>query len=221
MQQRLMRLYRITLALIALVLLFPACSSEDPQTPQEVIIGNQIWMTRNLDVTHFRNGDLIPEASSWDMFSKETYLGRPAYIYDKYHPDHDEKYGKLYNWWAVVDERGLGSAGWRVPSDSDWLDLRYFLGGAEIAGEKLKSTSGWADGGNGTNESGFEALPGGLYMLFHGGSQSEEFGFWWSTSEWDETKGRAFLISSKYSTFNDIEEEKELFISVRLVKDVN
>ncbi len=76
-----------------------------------------------------------------------------------------EKYGKLYNWYAVNDPRGLAPDGWHVPSDAEWTILTDYLGGGDVAGTKMKSTDFWADyegnSGNGTNESGFSGLPGG------------------------------------------------------------
>jgi uncharacterized protein (TIGR02145 family) len=67
--------------------------------------------------------------------------------------------GKLYNWYAVNDSRGLAPEGWHIPSTDEWTDLINNLGGAQTAGNKLKSENGWNDNGNGNNKSGFTALP--------------------------------------------------------------
>jgi len=71
-------------------------------------------------------------------------------------------YGRLYNWYAVDDTRGLCPNGWHVPSEGDWTVITDFLGGEEVAGGEMKTTYGWYGGGNGTNSSGFSGLPGGL-----------------------------------------------------------
>jgi uncharacterized protein (TIGR02145 family) len=150
-----------------------------------VMIGNQEWMTENLNVETFRNGDLIPEAKTDEEWIKSGINKRPAWCYYNNDPANGEKYGKLYNWYAVNDPRGLAPLGWHIPSDEEWVILNDYLGGwYKIAGLKLKSTSGWnSEPGNGTNESGFSGLPGGdrftngrFYSLGGAGS-------WWSSTE--------------------------------------
>ncbi|MDG2311271.1 MAG: FISUMP domain-containing protein, partial [Flavobacteriales bacterium] len=94
----------------------------------------------------------------------------------------------LYNWSAVMTE-GICPSGWHIPSDGEFTDLTDFLGGASVAGGKMKSTSGWNDGGNGSNSSGWSGLPGGYrysggFISDSGGFTSDGyFGFWWSASE--------------------------------------
>jgi uncharacterized protein (TIGR02145 family) len=123
-----------------------------------VFIGEQLWMTGNLAVTHFRNGDLIPFAVSAEQWSTADGPLHTAYngLPDSYVPD----FGLLYNAFAVSDGRELCPEGWRVPSAADWHTLASHLG--EGAGGKLKALYGWeppnTDAGNG---SGFSALPGG------------------------------------------------------------
>ena len=107
------------------------------------------------------------------------------------------KYGQLYNWYAVDDERGLCPSGWRVPSDEDWQDLEVFLGmsradvslelnrgSSELGiGTKLKAKSGWRDEGNGTDDFGFSALPGGKRSSFNGDfDYAGVSGYLWSSS---------------------------------------
>jgi len=105
---------------------------------QTVIIGTQVWATKNLDVSTFRNGDPIPQAKSdaeW-VAAGENY--QPAWCYYDNDPKNGTKYGKLYNWFAVRDARGLAPAGWHVPTDEEWTELSTFLGGEDVAGEKMK-----------------------------------------------------------------------------------
>lgn len=74
---------------------------------EEVKIGDQIWMTQNLDVDKFRNGDPIPEVTKAEECNKTDDEGKPAWCYYNNDPANGKKYGKLYNWHAVNDPRGL------------------------------------------------------------------------------------------------------------------
>jgi uncharacterized protein (TIGR02145 family) len=126
-----------------------------------VQIGKQIWMKENLKTSKFRNGEPIPHAKSNEEWIKAGEEKQPAYCYYDNDPANGEKYGKLYNWYAVNDPRGLAPEGWHIPSDEEWSKLIDFLGGEDNAGIKMKSFSGWNKNGNGNNESGFNGLPGG------------------------------------------------------------
>ena len=112
---------------------------------ESVRIGNQEWMTRNLGVDRFRNGDLIPQVESDEEWKKAGENGRSAWCYYDNNPENGKKYGKLYNWYAVNDPRGLAPKGWRVPTNEEWTTLINFLGGKEVAGHKMKSDNGWND----------------------------------------------------------------------------
>src|SRR4030065_2637743 len=126
-----------------------------------VRIGAQAWAIANLNVITFRNGDKIPEAKNNKEWVSAGESGKPAWCYYNNDPKNGLKYGRLYNWYAVNDPRGLAPAGWTLPGDADWAPLAYYMGGKEVSGGKLKSTSGWIGGDNGTNETGFMGLPGG------------------------------------------------------------
>ena len=165
---------------------------------QDVTIGTQVWMTKNLDVSTFRNGDPIPEAKTNEEWKKAGENGQPAWCYYDNEPANGEKYGKLYNWYAVNDPRGLAPKGWHVPSDKEWTTLTDYLGGEEIAGTKMKSTSGWKQDGNGTNESGFSGLPGG-YRYSYGIFNYIGFnGFWWSSTE-----SLTYFAWARYLNYNN------------------
>ena len=186
--------FKIALALLALNGLFQFRSTLDkakypsiknkayvPNEITEVKIGNQIWMTQNLKVAHFRNGDSVPYAKTAEEWEKAGKEQKPAWCYYNNDPANDSKYGKLYNWYAVNDPRGLAPAGWHIPSDVEWKQLTDFIGGNEAAGKKMKSVSGWEVNGNGTNESGFNGLPGGYrydYGFFNYGGL---FAVWWAS----------------------------------------
>ena len=145
---------------------------------ESVKIGNQEWMTRNLDVDRFRNGDLIPHIKSNEEWEKAGLNGLPAWCHNANDPDNGKKYGKLYNWYAVNDPRGLAPEGWHIPFVEEWEILVKFLG-KDVAGHKMKSSSGWvvySDSENlnvnqildvnGDNCSGFNGLPGGYRFGF-------------------------------------------------------
>jgi uncharacterized protein (TIGR02145 family) len=146
-------------------------------------IGTQIWSVSNLNVSTFRNGDSIPEAKSNKEWVAAGESGKSAWCYYNNNPANGPKYGKLYNWFAVNDPRELAPAGWTLASDDDWGKLAFYLGGAGVAGNKMKSYSGWADDNNGTNDSGFTGLPGG-YRVENGTFMNMgSIGIWWSTTE--------------------------------------
>lgn len=150
---------------------------------QTVTIGSQVWMSKNLDVAKFRNGDPIPEAKTDEEWEKAGRNEQPAWCYYKNDPANGAKYGKLYNWYAVNDSRGLAPVGYHIPSDAEWTILTDYLGGENVAGTKMKTKSGWVKNGNGTNSSGFSGLPGGNRI--DGGSfyNIGSYGYWWSSSE--------------------------------------
>jgi uncharacterized protein (TIGR02145 family) len=136
-----------------------------------VKIGDQWWMLENLRVTHYRNGDPIPHVT--DDF---TWSGLTNGAYCEYDNNSANvaTYGRLYNWYAVDDSRGIAPAGWHVPSDDEWKQLEMYLGMSQAEadatgyrgtdeGGKLKEagTTYWYSPNTGaTNESGFTALPG-------------------------------------------------------------
>ena len=126
---------------------------------KSVIIGEQEWMVENLNVDHFRNGDPIPEAKTDEDWIKAGEEQIPAWCYYDNDPENGKIYGKLYNWFAVDDPRGLAPEGWHIPSFLEYDTLIEFLGGEEIAGDKMKATNGWFKEDNGNNESGFMSLP--------------------------------------------------------------
>ena len=134
----------------------------DEKKYKTVVIGSQTWMAENLNVEKFQNGDPIHEAKTPADWKKAGASKQPAWCYYDNDSKNGQKYGKLYNWYAVNDSRGLAPEGWRISSDEDWLTLGEHLGGDEQAGYYLKSTTGWNDDGNGDNSIGFNCLPGGI-----------------------------------------------------------
>ena len=186
-------------------------------------IGNQVWTTRNLDVDHYRNGDPIPQVTDPTQWANLT---TGAWRYYNNSDSLGKIFGKLYNWYAVNDSRGLAPAGYHVPSDGEWTTLTNYLGGKDVAGGKLKS-SGTIEGGNGlwyspnsgTNSSDFSAFPGGL--CYYDGTFTDigYSGHWWSSSE--SSTSYAWNRGLNYSTILLYKGEAYLYFgySVRCVRD--
>ncbi|MEI6090474.1 MAG: fibrobacter succinogenes major paralogous domain-containing protein [bacterium] len=155
----------------------------------QITIGPQTWMKKNLDVEYYRNGEIIPQVTDSAEWQN---LKTGAWCYYNNDPVMGAIYGKLYNWYAVNDPRGLAPAGWRVPHNSDLTILLNSLGGEAVAGGKLKEagTNHWQYPNTGaTNESGFTALPGGArYPKF------SELGF--SNFMWTQDKANVSLVYS-------------------------
>jgi uncharacterized protein (TIGR02145 family) len=156
--------------------------AEPANDPESVAVGSQRWAIANLNVSTFRNGDSIPQAKSNKDWVTAGDAGKPAWCYYNNNPAIGAKYGKLYNWYAVNDPRGLAPAGWAIATDEDWSRLASGSGG-QSAGVNLKSGTGWSEGNNGTNKSGFMGLPGG-YRVENGSFLNiGSIGIWWSTTE--------------------------------------
>lgn len=155
-----------------------------------VTVGTQEWISKNLNVTNFANGDAIPEAKTADEWTRAGEDEEPVWCYYDNDPANGSTYGKLYNWYAVSDPRGLAPKGWHIPSDEEWTALTDYLGGETTAGLKMKSASGWNNNGNGNNNSGLAGLPGGTRLtdmtsFYYIGS----YGYWWSSSYSHERTG--------------------------------
>ena len=196
----------------------------DGNVYKTVKIGNQWWMAENLKVTHYRNGDAIPNRTDDDEWDSSTG-GCCSYNNDT---TNFRIYGGLYNWFAVNDSRNLAPEGWHVPTDDEWHELVDYLGGDTHAGGKMKST-GTITGGDGlwrgsnenaTNETGFSALPGG-YRYSHGvfdGLGSNSY-FWSSTESRGGNAWHRYLYYGKSDIYRDDSDWRQAGYSVRCVAD--
>lgn len=162
-------------------------SNEDFAT---VEINGQVWMAENLNTDKFRNGDAIPEIKSDEEWKKACEEGKPAWCYYDNALAKGKELGKLYNWHAVNDPRGLAPNGWHVPTKEEWDKLTGYYG--SDAALYLKSM----DFGHGNNESGFNALAGGQReydpmsgRLFFNGLGRYKFGYWWTSTNISDTSG--------------------------------
>ena len=184
-----------------------------------VKICKQVWMSKNLDVSTYRDGTSIPQVTDPVEWANLT---TGAWCYYENNSANGTTYGKLYNWYAVNDPRGLAPGGWHIPSDAEWTTLTDCLDGESLAGGKMKEsgTSHWLSPNTGaTNSSGFTGLPGG--GLFGNGPFSDvgSGGYWWSSNEGSTTVAWArglfysFAIAFRGSGF------KSNGFSVRCVRD--
>jgi len=195
-------------------------SAETTTSPtQEVKIGNQIWMSGNLDVERFRNGDIIPQAQSKRQWRKAGAAGQPAWCYYGIDPVFGVKYGKLYNWYAVVDPRGLAPEGWHIPSEEDWDVLTDAVDGKSLAGLKLKSKTDWKGDGNGNNISNFNGLPGGFRNAEGIFEFMGEYGKWWSSKSGDSRNAWCLYLYHGYKMTLKDYLSKSYGLSVRCIKD--
>ena len=145
-----------------------------------VAIGNQCWFAENLRSENYANGDAIPGNLSNGEWEGTTSGAQVIFNSDSaaYYSD----YGRLYNWFAVGDSRGLCPSGWHVPTDNEFTELTTGLGGDAVAGGAMKASATDSPSWNGSNSSGFSALPGG-YRFFNGAFNSVgDEAYLWSSS---------------------------------------
>lgn len=185
-----------------------------------VLIGEQCWFAENLRNENYDNGDAIPSnlsASNWVSTTEgasAVYGEGSSVCASNYNPEGDScdedwslsQYGRLYNWYAVNDSRGLCPSGWHIPTDAEWMTLEMALGMSEEEanldggtprgadqGTQMKTEYGWHNGGNGTNSSGFSGLAGGFRR--HGPHNAGKFfdagvnAYFWSSSPVGGTTG--------------------------------
>ena len=210
--------------LICVLLIFSIANHSFAQNIKEVKIGTQIWMAENLNVDRFRNGDTIPRVSTLREIEKATENKTPAWCYYKNDSKIGAKYGRLYNWWAINDPRGLAPEGWHVPSEKEWEILLDYTGGKKWYSQHLKEESAWKDdpdkkGKSDQSKIGFGALPGGLWSSYNiGFSQLNESGAWWSIDERNKDHAIAMFIFHVTDKVNLSKACKCNYYSVRLIK---
>jgi uncharacterized protein (TIGR02145 family) len=177
-----------------------------------VKIGDQWWIAENLKTTKFNDKTTIPNVI-------EANLTTGAYCWYKNDIINKNPYGALYNFYAV-NTGNLCPNGWHVPTDAEWTTLTTYVGGSEIAGDKLREvgTSHWWSPNDGaTNEFGFTALPGGLWFGNFGDFGSN--GVWWSASEYNSTDAYYRVMSYNFSVVGEGFHHKSMAFSVRCLKD--
>jgi len=235
-KEKLNRNYLVVQLLLTVVLLISiGCKKSDDNPPpvsantvtdidgnvyNTITIGTQVWMKENLKTVHYKNGDAIPTGLD-DAQWVATTSGACAIYEDN--SANNTAYGKLYNWYAVVDPRKIAPAGWHVPTETEWTTLTTFLGGSTIAGGKIKEAglTHWNSPNTGaTNSSGFTGLPGGDRYPIPSYGNIGIFGYWWSTTETFVDDKAELLGVSIYSEQANIYADKKIWgLSVRCIKD--
>ena len=188
-------------------------------TYTSVKIGTQEWMAENLRATKYSDGTVIPNET---LKTEWSYLSTGAWCHYNNDSQYDSTYGKLYNWYAVETEK-LCPLGWHVPTEAEWTALDDYLaanGHSKIGA--LKSTSGWGEGWgqNGTDDYGWNGLPGGGFFAnpttpsFH---SLGDHGYWWSSSS-NNTIASAHVLSSWYVDYSLFTGSKKNGYSIRCIK---
>jgi uncharacterized protein (TIGR02145 family) len=190
----------------------------DGNVYQTVRIGTQVWMKENLKVSKYRNGNTIPTGLTDSQWSSATSGAYSVYNND---PANNTIYGKLYNWYAAVDTRGICPVGWHLPSNSEWTYLENLLGGTSVAGGALKALSAlWTSPNTGaTNSSGFSALPGGNRYLTGAFSNINNYSGWWCSSDISVTEAWSRLLNFNVANSFPSTYNKTYGFSVRCLKD--
>jgi uncharacterized protein (TIGR02145 family) len=181
--------------------------ARDKKTYKTVKIGKQTWMAENLN---YKVWDTIHHSYSY------CYYGD----YENEKESDCKKYGRMYELYAATK---ACPSGWHLPSSEEWNELIKTAGG-DVAGKKLKSTTGWNNyegkSGNGTDEFGFSALPGGFFAVEGGPNDAGEYGWWWSATKKDESLSFIVCLRMGYG-WDKVDEsiDNSSGLSVRCIKD--
>jgi uncharacterized protein (TIGR02145 family) len=185
-----------------------------------VTIGNQVWIVENLKVTRYRNGSPIEYISgdtAWSMSTDGAYCW---YLDDS--AAYKETYGAFYNFYAVIDSRGLCPEGWHIPTWDEWMALKAYLGGQDVAGGKLKATgtTHWYEPNTGaTDQYGFRGLPAGGRGQITGCGDMGGYATWWSSTSYDSLFAWHYGMSWDKARVRRNPGHKASGFSVRCVKD--
>ena len=182
-----------------------------------VTIGTQVWTKKNLDVSYYRNGDRIPQVKNP---AKWAELTTGAWCWYNNDSATGAVYGKLYNWYAVHDPRGLAPEGWHVASDAEWWVASDFLGKGSGGKMKEPGTAHWMNPNiDATNSSGFVGLPGGYRSETGQFCYINYLGLWWTSTEYNNSTAwyRRLLCFSSFLDWWRF--PKEMGFSVRCIKN--
>ncbi len=209
---------------------FTACIDGDGNNYRTVKIGTQTWMAENLKTTKYLNGDLIGTTSPANKDLSFDNSSKYQWAYDGNEVNVDT-YGRLYTWHVIMDSRKTCPTGWHIPTDEEWTTLETYVANDGFLGREgtaLKTVEGWLYSGlyceAGTNEYGFDALPGGYRNVMGTYSSNGYLSYWWSTTEYDSP---GFGTISAWCRIFDYGEtsitkddhDKRDGIAVRCVKD--
>lgn len=209
--------------LAALALGIGTASTAEPASfaPETVAIGGQVWLARNLAVTHFANGDPIPRITGAAEWATAGSTGQPAqspYANDEARVPRD---GLLYNYAAIRDPRGLCPEGFRIPDDGDWAVLEATLG-RDVAATRMKTRQFWPETetgpGNGTDDVGFGGLPAGFRTQRGDFFLGDRVAYFWSLTERSPATTTAHMLFGYDSKLFRIEYDKAMGMSVRCLR---
>ena len=194
-------------------------SSEVSGNPSIIKIGDQTWCIQNLDVSTYRNGDVIPNVQDRNAWAN---LNTGAWCYYENKTANGTIYGKLYNWFAVNDPRGLAPKGFHIPNNAEWKTLIDYLGGDKVAGGKMKETGNlhWeSPNSEVSNTSGFVGLPGGCCSYSGKFLDICSYCYWWSSKEYDSELAGFRYIDIGNAIENNLFTTKKNGNSVRCLAD--
>ena len=193
-----------------------------------IVIGTQEWMAENLKTSIYQNGEPISNVTDLNQWDGLT---AGAWTYYNNDSQNECPYGKLYNWYAVVDPRNVCPLGWHVPTDEEWSILINYLDPNAAGGDNFNTAGGkmktaglqyWINPNqDAVNESGFSGLPGGaLYSNVGAGfSTIGEYGHWWtSTGPGPNLAWIRFMIISNGNAYRTLNYKRYGF-SVRCLRD--
>lgn len=193
-----------------------------------VEIGGQCWFADNLATDQYSNGDPIPTGLNTAEWQNTTNGAFTIYNND---PAHDATYGKLYNWYATVDIRGLCPSGWHVPSDCEWMFLENSIGmplndqmsnlnwRGTTEGSKLKSTTTWVNNSTNNNIFNFNALAAGFIATTGNNGTPGSYTGWWTSTSKDFSSSYYRLLYGGYTTIGRGGYYKNYGFSLRCVKN--
>jgi uncharacterized protein (TIGR02145 family) len=224
------------LVYILLIALTTSCANNEVKDVDGNIypttkIGEQVWMTKNLDVTRFNDGTPIPQAKTDDEWEAAAIFKQPAWCYYENDVTYGTVYGKLYNWYAVNDPRGLAPENYHIPTENDWDKLIFYLDDkckfnyegrqSENAGGHMKSIEKYWQypNTNADNSSGYNALPSGnrgsMGMFFGLGFDAD----YWSATEYDNKESWIRGLWNEGSGVGRTQVDKGKGLAVRCVKN--
>ncbi|MDR1830989.1 MAG: WG repeat-containing protein [Candidatus Fibromonas sp.] len=194
--------------------------SRDNKAYKTIKIGTQTWMAQNLNYVD-------------DGYLGLCYGDRPREQIRN--PENCDKYGRLYDWseamgldreynWKKFDGndekvQGVCPGGWHLPSYKEWNELMTAAGGENVAGIKLRAKNGWSNDGNGTDDYGFAALPGGQGYSSGRFNSIGSFGYWWSATESSASRAYTTNMDLNRGRLRWDNDDKSGLAYVRCVKE--
>lgn len=181
-----------------------------------VKIGNQQWMSKNLDVDCYANGDPIPQVQNPKEWEN---LKTGAWCYYNNDPENGKFFGKLYNWYVIKDERGIAPLGFKCPALEDWYSLFSFIEQKnEIVKNSLISKTGWEIENENYNSMNFNAKSSGARDLNGTYYTLGINAYWWTSSEKNINESYSIFIGSRIGFPTNFFLDKGNGFSIRLIK---